>query len=49
MATVIFQGPPFSKVGGSLGPNSIILDPSLGEGEVKRVMLRNVIVKKIVK
>ena len=25
----MFQGPPFLKVGGSLGPNFIILDPSL--------------------
>ena len=26
---VMFQGPPFLKVGGSLGPHFIILDPSL--------------------
>ena len=31
MAVVTFQGPPFLKVGGSLGPHFIILDPSLGD------------------
>ena len=29
MAAVMFQGPPLLKVGVSLGPHSIILDPSL--------------------
>ena len=29
MAAVMFQGPPLLKVGGSLGPHFIILDPSL--------------------
>ena len=29
MAAIMFQGPPFLKVGGSLGPHLIILDPSL--------------------
>ena len=29
MGAVLFQGPAFLKVGGSLGPHSIILDPSL--------------------
>ena len=29
MATVTFHGPSFLKVGGSLGPNFIILDQSL--------------------
>ena len=31
MATVMFQGPPFLKVGGSLGPHFIILDPLLSK------------------
>ena len=29
MAATLFQGPPFLKVGDSLGPHFIILDPSL--------------------
>ena len=29
VAAVMFQGPPLLKVGVSLGPHSIILDPSL--------------------
>ena len=29
MAAVMFQGPLFLKVGGSLGPHFTILDPSL--------------------
>ena len=29
MAPIMFQGPPFFKVGGSLGPHFVILDPSL--------------------
>ena len=29
MAAIMFQGPPFLEVGGSLGSHFIILDPSL--------------------
>ena len=31
MAAIMFQGPPILKVGGSLGPHFLVLDPSLSQ------------------
>ena len=48
MAANVFQGASFLKVGGSLGPHLIILDPSLGirSGYTNRVALKVILTQK---